>query len=707
MKIQGTEGMSAENIRDEINRGGRVVGYLYCVSIVLMTFKQGTGLRLIKAGHSPAAASWPYTALTLLLGWWGIPWGPIYSIECLYKNSCGGIDVTEEVLRALSASSAAAPSPGAAEPPSLTLRPAPARGFNWRAAGGIAAVAALTVLVGVTGYCFYQQQNLTVVLTSGIDEAYQVTLNGRTHTLKPHGNEVLELPEGEFVLADAGGGRVVGGEQRFTFKRPLLDHLGAEQVAIINPDRCALVADVGVTYYANDTTPPAPDASLTLHANQFAYFIPKPDYLIDPPPANIPMPSGTRTLVKRRLDISAGGSVRSEINVLQEKAGYDAAREHLRLLARYRTDEKLLLAALVTLKPEDVRNFLRAHLTDRPVLVEWHRYYQNVVESYFPNEDLVTEYRALLRAEPDNGALHYLLGRVVDDAEQPEHWRAALAASKPCAYAHAAIGYDHLSRGHPAEALAAYEASLAAHVDSLSIRHYWQLACIAAGRPQVALAHASAQRRAEPLNIDHALTELRLTYAATHDQPTLTRLCDTLVNGLRALQFDDAHLAEARRHFDAETAYLTRDLPRYADLVGKLDSPAYRFRAAFVRGDLTAATQAIPASEQNVDSLLLLYLLAQEKGDTAAADGHFAAALSAMKEQKDFRFIAAQLAAERPDAAAICARTLPLERKSILLTALGTRYPSDRATYFAMARQMNISPDFPQHYLGRVLTPAT
>ena len=37
-----------------------------------------------------------FTLLTLVLGWWGIPWGPIYTIGSIYTNFNGGKDVVSE-----------------------------------------------------------------------------------------------------------------------------------------------------------------------------------------------------------------------------------------------------------------------------------------------------------------------------------------------------------------------------------------------------------------------------------------------------------------------------------------------------------------------------------------------------------------------------------------------------------------------------------
>jgi len=39
----------------------------------------------------------PWTGLSLLAGWWGIPWGPIWTVQALVTNFRGGKDVTAEI----------------------------------------------------------------------------------------------------------------------------------------------------------------------------------------------------------------------------------------------------------------------------------------------------------------------------------------------------------------------------------------------------------------------------------------------------------------------------------------------------------------------------------------------------------------------------------------------------------------------------------
>ena len=94
MKIAGAEGMPLDQLNFEIQRGAKLVHYMYCVSLLVITFRRNSPVYLIRAGESRVAKGLPWTLLTLLLGWWGIPWGPIYSIQSLITNFKGGKDIT-------------------------------------------------------------------------------------------------------------------------------------------------------------------------------------------------------------------------------------------------------------------------------------------------------------------------------------------------------------------------------------------------------------------------------------------------------------------------------------------------------------------------------------------------------------------------------------------------------------------------------------
>lgn len=103
IQIHGTEGMSPAQIRHELQNGARCVAYGYCISILVMSFKRSSGLRLLRAGEADWGRRVGYSTLSLVAGLWGIPWGPIWTVSTIFTNLGGGRDVSAELLSALAA----------------------------------------------------------------------------------------------------------------------------------------------------------------------------------------------------------------------------------------------------------------------------------------------------------------------------------------------------------------------------------------------------------------------------------------------------------------------------------------------------------------------------------------------------------------------------------------------------------------------------
>jgi len=98
MEIIGLDGIEQDEFAREIENGARFVTYQYCVSILVMTFKRSSDIYFIRAGEGRFGKGIGMSFMSLLLGWWGLPWGPIYTIGALFSNCTGGTDVTNEVL---------------------------------------------------------------------------------------------------------------------------------------------------------------------------------------------------------------------------------------------------------------------------------------------------------------------------------------------------------------------------------------------------------------------------------------------------------------------------------------------------------------------------------------------------------------------------------------------------------------------------------
>ena len=115
-KIRGIEGMKNGELDFEIQRGGKFVLFQYCISTIVLTFRRPSDIYFLRQGESGVTKGLPFTLLSLVAGWWGIPWGPIYTIQSVYNNSRGGKDVTQAVANSLRAQ-AVAPVAAATIPP--------------------------------------------------------------------------------------------------------------------------------------------------------------------------------------------------------------------------------------------------------------------------------------------------------------------------------------------------------------------------------------------------------------------------------------------------------------------------------------------------------------------------------------------------------------------------------------------------------------
>ena len=119
MKIQGADGLTFDQVQQEVARGGKFVQYQYCISVLVMTFRRSTDIYFIRPDQNAVATGMRWTLISFFAGWWGFPWGLIYTPMTLAQNLKGGKDVTSQVMGYYSQSAAqtAPPAPGSWPPP--------------------------------------------------------------------------------------------------------------------------------------------------------------------------------------------------------------------------------------------------------------------------------------------------------------------------------------------------------------------------------------------------------------------------------------------------------------------------------------------------------------------------------------------------------------------------------------------------------------
>jgi hypothetical protein len=62
--------------------------FLYTISVIFMTFRRGAGGVYCSSCRKKEGFKW--TLVSAIFGWWGIPWGPIYTLQAIGRNSAGG-----------------------------------------------------------------------------------------------------------------------------------------------------------------------------------------------------------------------------------------------------------------------------------------------------------------------------------------------------------------------------------------------------------------------------------------------------------------------------------------------------------------------------------------------------------------------------------------------------------------------------------------
>jgi hypothetical protein len=98
--LAGTEGMTLGDIELDVLKGGRFLRYHWNISIIVLSFRNSTGLTYVRSDRSAGLGALGWGTFSLFFGWWGFPWGIVYTPLSLWHNTRGGTDHTHEVLKA-------------------------------------------------------------------------------------------------------------------------------------------------------------------------------------------------------------------------------------------------------------------------------------------------------------------------------------------------------------------------------------------------------------------------------------------------------------------------------------------------------------------------------------------------------------------------------------------------------------------------------
>lgn len=85
----------------DVLAGTRFVTYPFVVSILILSFNRNMGgVHAVASGRWPTSPMLGATIVSTLFGWWGFPWGIVWTPISLFHLWNGGRDATKDLLAA-------------------------------------------------------------------------------------------------------------------------------------------------------------------------------------------------------------------------------------------------------------------------------------------------------------------------------------------------------------------------------------------------------------------------------------------------------------------------------------------------------------------------------------------------------------------------------------------------------------------------------
>jgi tetratricopeptide (TPR) repeat protein len=551
------------------------------------------------------------------------------------------------------------------------------------------------LIIGYFARTFYLGENCSVYLLNGASKPYEVKVQDKTYILQPGSPQLIQVPEGELVVESTQKDYDIPPvkckvETNFwsrVFKRP---------VFVVNPDEAAVLSSETSIYAKHPPKPPPP---VYIDAKSF-HVIDEPDYTFTDFPDSIQV-KGNSSITKKRLGVFRFADSTELLSYLQTQVK-DAGQVNnkVKRLLMINPNDYILLGWLQRrLNIDEQMKLLQTKLDVEPLLVDWHRAYQDLCFRMKPPRDVRSEYeKRLASASPATKAnTVYLLGRVTDEPESITLFREAANLQVPSFFAVYALGNRALLGGDFAEAK-----KWAEKLQFLDARHLYTMKLttdvLMATRKYGELEQwTGSQSRAAPGDVKQVLEKFRSALFQG--------------NSDAANQSRQQILAEVRREAPDKVSIIETVLALHeCEIQGNAQAylkmskgdpnPTDPFIVAILKNDVSDAEQKAKLRDGGEDDSFLLntsllYLLARKHQDQKLMDHCWEDMVEDIRTtsrtskpliemldgKKPFEFEAAQNAFFAVD-----------EKRGVLLV-LADRYPSHAARLKALAKKLDFQRD--------------
>lgn len=565
------------------------------------------------------------------------------------------------------------------------------------------------ILLALGGYLLvasHMGRNVTVWVVSGTSTPYTVKVNDQSVRLRPYAMSRINMSEGrwEVTIEDT---LFPMGTVEVTQRTPFFTRPFGYPKTVLNPDGLAVLLRETTIYSAESD--PGKEDQVEFFCGKRLYRFRGVDYVFEEFPEQISISSDSGEVERSRLAVlrpQGGDTVASSaLSALDPDDMLPYIKRRARMEPRDPGNISLLHAFCSGSEPEAYLALLREGMAVRPLLIDWHRMYQEAMGAHHPDHDLVSEYRGLVEAEPNVAAFKYLLGRALPDHEEATKlYLASEDTADPSGYGYNALAYMHMCSGDFEEALPMAEKAVEvnpSHQPFLAMRNEARLAT---GRYEDLLLEVQQHLEDDPW--DFSLVEAEIRYLALLGRTDEAGAVINRVLGELGEASDATRQHSVSNYLAATVSHARGDFDSYVNQLSRV-SPDTGFRVALLNQDVDAALQALSdmdEEELGITSSLLVYGLALKKGRGDEGQAILERALEQMSASEEYRAVEAMLRSEQaPGADELRNLQIPSEHKSVPAMVLGLTHPAAREVCFDIARLHNYQPGFPKGVVQRLM----
>jgi tetratricopeptide (TPR) repeat protein len=588
--------------------------------------------------------------------------------------------------------------------PSAFLRESARAGYregSWTAAIPrlIGPLLVLALVAWYLGAAIWIGQARRVYLANGAPRAYRIACNGRELTLPPGAALPVEVPEGEVAIEfrDAGLGLE---PVRCRVETPFFSRPFRGRTFVINPDRLAFVVREHAEYAE---FPRAAETPPELHLGEVLYAFQGIDYEFTPFPQSLKLKRG-QTLHKTGLSVVPNLSSENRLAIISQKLDEPQRLEYAKRLLRFDPKDLVVLSWLLDqIEDREAIVFLQPGLAVRPVLVEWHRAYQDRMEKTRPDQGLRDTYRQLVAETNGDADARYLLARVLDPDEDLPLLRQAAEGERPSAYAQYSLGYQALAEGEFAEAVRWSERAVRRAPSNPLFQQTYRWALLAAGDSDRLVQDLQTAPKSAAWDFSGAVEKLR-AYARKGDKGKARAVIEEAVQAVPAGGAEDLRRL-IKTGLEMTLCCCEHDVAGYLKLAATMPSQP-SFVTALLRGNLSEAAGAADARRPQEAAVQhgLLYLAALQAGDSKRAEEAWKHLLTALAEgNRHDRRLEAMLAGRqplRPDRVRRLA--VAPQEKRVLAAVAARRAPDHGKELTELARRLDFFGDVTSLCLWKV-----